>query len=78
MTPIQRTNPHLEFLCIAHEETGEIYLHQFHHSRTTDIEYYFRAWTKNHRLPGKFVACIKVLSDQKFIVVEEGYFKLTA
>lgn len=81
MTPIQRTNPHLEFLCIFQEETGDIFLNQFHQPRSSlsDLKTYVRQWAgRRAPHPVKVRACIKVLSGGKFIVVEEGFFKFAA
>lgn len=78
------TNPHLEFLCVLHEETGHAYITQFHKPRSTHLENYFRQWAGSKgpgigkSCAGRFCASITVLADGKFIVVEEGFFKLTA
>lgn len=73
-----KTNPHLEFLCIFQEETGEIFINQFHQSRSSlsDIKTYVGQWASRRvPMPEKVQACIKVLSGGKFIIVEKGFFR---
>lgn len=80
---IEVTNPHLEYLCILHEDTGEVFVTQFHKPRSMRIQQYFEQWARSKieastPLIGKFAACIKLSENGAWRVVEKGFFKLTA